>query len=371
MNLLVLNIRVDADHPTQAVTTRWLQSLSGKFNQIMVITVHKGRLDLPENVSVDSLSLHPDDNRILRLIRLYYLFIKILLFKKIHSVFIHQAVVSGALVSWIARLLGKPVLVWYCHQNITPWLRICHLWANGVISSSKDSFRLKSNKFLVTGHGIDTQSFRPAGKIRTDRERFIIGYVGRYSPVKKLEVLIDALEIIVSTVLKPPELHSYGLCQNLMELSYFKMVRGRVREKGLEQFVKFHDPVNNWEVPSLLHGFDLFVSQQETGGTDKAVLEAMSVGLPVVMATTTFNSYLPENLEAEIIFESGSPEEMAKKIKGIMFLQKDKREEIGRIMREIVMKYHSLTRLTETIYMILIKMKNGKDWIDMQERRDK
>ncbi|MBW1723316.1 MAG: hypothetical protein JRJ78_14830 [Deltaproteobacteria bacterium] len=34
MNLLVFNIRTDADHPTQGVTTGWLNALGARFEHI-------------------------------------------------------------------------------------------------------------------------------------------------------------------------------------------------------------------------------------------------------------------------------------------------------------------------------------------------
>ena len=367
--LLVFNTRVDVDHPTQAVTSRWLWSLSDKFDKIFVITVHIGRLDLPENVRVYPLASSSADNKIKRVIRLYYFLKKILQREKIDGVFVHQAVVLGALTGIFIRILGKPMLIWYCHREVNLWLRLCHFWALGAISSSVDSFRLGSHKFAITGHGIDTDSFRPGRGGDKRESSFTIGYIGRYSPIKRLEILMDAIKILKENERGDLRVSLYGLCQNTVEERYFSELKNMVEEKGLSRIVTFYDAVNNWKVPSILETFDLFVSQQETGGTDKAILEAMSCGLPVVMATKSFNQYLLEDVVSTLVFASGSADEMAEKIRGIMRLKRGERTIIGLKLRKIVESHHSLKKLSENIHQILWAMEQGHDWKKLIEEK--
>lgn len=355
MNLLVLNSRVDADHPTQAVTTRWLRALSEKFDRIFVVTVHMGRLSLPPNVKVYDLASPRFDHRVSRIFRLYSLTFRILLRHKIHGVFVHQAVVSASLTGFLFRFLRIPMLVWYCHRDVNLWLRISHLWADGVISSSRDSFRLPSRKFAVTGHGIDTEAFRPESMASHRNGPFVIGYIGRYSPIKRLEVLLGAVKILTARKDERLEVHLFGLSQNPMEQRYLEGICNTVRENELSGVVSLHGPVSNWCVPSVLHEFDVFVSQQETGGTDKAVLEAMSSGLPVIMATTTFNRLLPERIIRRLVFASGTPEEMAEKLEGLMGLDQEERTQVGMGLRKLVEQHHSLRRLALEISTFMEK----------------
>lgn len=349
MNLLVFNIRTDADHPTQAVTTRWLKAFSRYYERIFVITIHAGRLDLPDNVEVYPLK-RGDTGRPGMILRFYSLLFSLLLNHKVDAVFVHQAVLLGALAGPVLLIRKIPMVMWRSHKGRSFVLRVCHFFCRAVITSSKDAFPFKSRKLIVSGHGIDTDAFAPRedGKEGHDGP-FIIGYVGRYSPVKRIEILLQALSILIEAGYDEVKVHLYGLTQNSRERKYFQYLENLVKERDLKQRVIFHGAVSNWEVPGLMQGFDLMVSQQKTGGTDKAVLECMSAGVPLIMATESFNSYLPNSVVNKLIFPSGTPEEMASKMAEIIRMGKRERSAMGRTLREVVENHHSLKHLGETV----------------------
>ena len=58
----------------------------------------------------------------------------------------------------------------------------------------------------IIGHGINTEQFIPSDS--TGGEHHVILAVGRVSPIKNYELLIDALDIVV---------HQYG-CKNIFNI---------------------------------------------------------------------------------------------------------------------------------------------------------
>ena len=352
-NLLVFNIRTDADHPTQAITTRWLNEFSRNFKRIFVITIHKGRINLARNVEVYALNKR-NSGRLQMICQFYYLLFFLLFKKKVDAVFVHQAVLLGVMAGPILLLKGIPVVTWRSHKSDSISLRMCHFFSRAVTTSSRDAFPFASRKLIVTGHGIDTESFKPMNKKNRDKHRYpVIGYVGRYSPVKKIEILLEAVSIMVGKGFDHIRVHLRGLTQNKTEERYLKKLKQLIEALNLSNIVTCHGAVSNWEMPDIFNGFDLFVSQQETGGTDKALLEAMSMGLPVVMATTTFNRFLGEDLINKIVFSSGSAGEMAKKIMNLMEIRDGERNSIGLKLRHIVVENHSLQKMASQVALIL------------------
>ena len=372
MNLLVFNIRTDAEHPTQAITVRWLNEFSLYYKKIYVITIHAGRFSLPDNVTVYPLK-KGNIGRFVMILRFYYLLLYLLSKKKVNAVFVHQAVLLGALGGPILFFKKIPMVMWRSHKSRSFSLWVCHFFSRAVVSSSMDAFPFASRKLIITGHGIDTASFSPADKMKKNANQpFTIGYVGRYSPVKRIETLLKAVYLLLNKGHNNLKVYLYGLTQNSIEEKYFDYLKDLRKELKIQNEVLFHPSVNNWEVPGLFAGFDLVVSQQETGGTDKAVLEAMSCGIPVVMATTSFNQYLLEDKASKLVFSSGLAREMAEKIEGIMRLKGDERLELGMTLRRIVEDYHSLSRLSEKVNRILKATDQGYDWkrIIDEERRE-
>jgi len=353
MNLLVFNIRIDTDHPTQAITTRWLNEFSLHCKKIYGITIHKGRINLAENIDVFALN-KGGSGRPGVIFRFYYHLLFLILKGKVDAVFVHQAVLLGAMAGPILLLKQIPMVMWRSHRSSSFSLRICHLFSKAVVTSSKDAFPFKSRKMFVTGHGIDTELFKPMNKMKGEKPQpFVIGYVGRYSPVKRIEILLEAASIMIEKSFDNISIHLYGLTQNSIEERYFNKMKQRIEKLELSNIVTCHGAVNNWEMPNIFKSFDLFVSQQETGGTDKALLEAMSMGLPVVMATTTFNRDLGTDLIGKTVFLSGSADEMSKKMMNMIEMANDERKHIGKKLRGIVIENHSLRKLACQVVSII------------------
>ena len=97
-----------------------------------------------------------------------------------------------------ALLYRIPVLLWYCHTATSRTLRIAHRMVDCVVTCSADGFRLPSRKVKIIGHGINTDIFKPAADTSAD-DTFKIVTVGRLSPIKRCDILIQATQEMVAS----------------------------------------------------------------------------------------------------------------------------------------------------------------------------
>ena len=120
---------------------------------------------------------------------------------------------------------------------------------------------------------------------------------------------------------------------------------------SVEDIVHFAGGLPYTAVSAALSNADCFVSASNTGGLDKAVLEAMAAGIPVV----TSNSGLVSTLGAfpELMFTNGNAEECARKILSTIELTTGAREALGRKLRAIVEEDHSLEKLIPKLITLL------------------
>jgi len=355
LNLLVFNIRVDADHPTQATATRWLSALAPHFQKVIVITLHKGRLYVPGNILVHAVTKTGRESKICKVINFYRILLGVLRNDRIDACFVYQAVALGAMAGAVLNLMKIPTVMWYAHSKISLMLKICHHFADRAISTSRETFPLKSDRLVVTGQGIDTSFFSPFTKNPNERQHrgFLIVSISRFAPIKKIEVLFDALQFLVRDGRSRFSVHLYGLTQTAKEERYLEDLKLKVVQLGLAKYVVWKGKCSNWDVPSILKNADLFASQQEKGGVDRAVLEAMSCGIPVLLSNASFESIISEDYMEKLFFAPGCAEDMASKLRYLMRCPHKERKRLGSILRGAVVRGHSIDALAEKIKCIM------------------
>lgn len=151
---------------------------------------------------------------------------------------------------------------------------------------TQESFPLLTHKLVATGHGIDTDLLKPA----TSEKQFDFITVGRVTPSKNLETLIELFAEIASPA--PYSLIIVGPFSSSTDAQYQRQLVTLVEQKGLTSHITFYGGMAHDELVPLLQRSRVFLHTARNGGLDKAVLEAMSVGLPVV-TMAVINSELP------------------------------------------------------------------------------
>jgi len=267
-------------------------------------------------------------------------------------VFCHMYVVFTFMAAPWAKPLRIPIVQWYAHGRVDFKLRLAHVIADKIVTSSKEGFRIKSNKVIITGQGIDTDKFRPARRRKISGNKHVILSVGRISPVKNYEALIRAADILVNQkgMDNLKFLIAGGVPISSQQAYYEKIVK-LTEELGLISWFEFAGMIPHTEVADYYQACDIFVSTSQTGSADKTTLEAMACEKPVLTSNEAFKDMLADNAEL-LLFTPEKPEELAEKIYGLLQMDGPKRVQLGASLRKIVERDHSVDHLMSRLVEI-------------------
>lgn len=144
----------------------------------------------------------------------------------------------------------------------------------------RDVVHVPNGKVIYLPNGIDTSVFSPAkgdGRLRRhfrlSDDRFIIGHVGRFAPVKNHALLIEAFA----------RLHARRPASFLVLIGDGDLrpeIEARIAGLGLRDHVGLYGLAD--DPGPLYRDLDLFVLPSLAEGTSMSLLEAMATGLPVV-----------------------------------------------------------------------------------------
>jgi glycosyltransferase involved in cell wall biosynthesis len=333
MKLLILTQAVDRNDHNLGFFHRWLLEFARNFGSVTVIALRVGSYDLPSNIKVVSLGKEKGVSRLGRIVA-FYRYIR-----KFHddydAVFVHMnpeyAILGG--IYW--RIFKKKSVLWYTHKSVDMKLRLGTLFVDSIATASKESFRLRSSKVHMLGHGIDTDTFRPIES--APHEKTVVS-IGRISRSKNYETLINAISHTSGI-----RLFIIGAPVTDSDKAYMDSLQDLVREKGLESRISYQGSVKNEDVPLALRDADVFVNLSRTGSLDKAVLESMACGVPAITSNEAFKEMLgPFGL----MCKEGDEQELARLIEKIFA---ENRKALGERLREIVVRDHSLPRLVGRI----------------------
>jgi len=258
MKLLICTQAVDADDPVLGFFCRWIEEFAKHCEKVTVLCLREGEHALPNTVEVIVLG----SSRLARVAKLWSLSLKRR--GEYDTVFVHmnpEYVILGGLL-W--RALGKRIALWYTHKSVDLKLRIAIVLTNIVFTASKESFRLRSKKVRVMGHGIDTDFFSPDARVA--RGDWMLS-VGRLMPSKRHDLAIRAASLAGREL----RIIGDGLeRKNLEALAH-----------SLNANVHFLGGLTQTALRDEYRTANLFLHTSETGSLDKVVLEALACGLPV------------------------------------------------------------------------------------------
>lgn len=273
MKLLVVTQIVDSEDPILGFFHRWIEEFAKHTERVEVVCLKEGKHHLPANVRVHSLGKERGAaGRITYALRFLALVWR--LRRDYDAVFVHmnpEYVILGGLF-W--RVWGKRIVLWYTHKSVNLKLRIAALLANAILTASKESFRLKSAKVRVMGHGIDTDFFSPdANAARGD---WLLS-VGRLMPSKRHDLAIRA------AALAGRELRIIG------DGPERKTLEECARSLGAR--VRFLGGLTQAQVRDEYRKAAFLVHTSETGSLDKVVLEALATDLPVITTSGAYTGF--------------------------------------------------------------------------------
>jgi len=343
LRLAIVTQAVDNSNVALGFFLEWIRRFAERCEKVFVICLNEGQHDLPSNVRVYELRR----KKLQRLADFRAAMLEMVEDYQVDIVFAHMCPIYAIAASWYMIPVGKPVTLWFAAGKSNK-IKLATALSKRVYSCSKSSYPIDTEKLEVVGHGIDTEMFKPAetGIARTSGEIRIIS-TGRITPIKNYEVTIEAINIIRKT--HPdlqPRYRIVGAPYLEEDKQYLKRLEALVEQLGLGPVVEFTGTVPHTEMVSHYQWCDISTNMTINMGLDKTVLEAMACTKPVITTNRNCAEVLGDYCDLMLADENDS-EDMARKIVAINRLDAGKRDRIGRRLRDIVIKDHSLDRLID------------------------
>ncbi|MDI6591316.1 MAG: hypothetical protein QME61_00005, partial [Patescibacteria group bacterium] len=192
MKLLIITQKVDINGNNLGFFHYWLEKFAEKVDFLNVICLLQGKYSLPSNVRVWSLGKETGRSRIKYLFRFYKYIWK--LRKDYDSVFVHMNAIYIILGGIFWKIWRKKVFLWCNHQYGNLITKLGIKLANTVFYTSPFSFSSKFKKSKIMPAGIDTEIFKRDKNIQKISNSIL--YLGRISPIKNLDILIEAANLL-------------------------------------------------------------------------------------------------------------------------------------------------------------------------------
>ncbi|MCB9798585.1 glycosyltransferase family 4 protein [Candidatus Nomurabacteria bacterium] len=341
MKLLVITQIMDKQDDLLGFMQDWVSALASQTEKVTVICLKKGDNNLPGGVEVLSLEKETGSGRLKRL----WLFYKYIFTyrRQYDAVFVHMNPIYVVLAGLFWRTMGKKISLWYAHYRVGLQLRFAAAFAHVIYTSTPYACSLKSKKVHVIGQGINTDSFVPLSRNFLAPTRVL--FLGRITPVKELEVLIEALGSLreeawtLDVVGAPLE----------SSMSYYEGIVTRVAELGISDRVLFHGKVANADTVKFYQKADIFVNLTRSGSFDKTTLEAMSCGCVALASNTVFQEIFPQKYHSILLFKQSDVNSLADTLHKIFSLEREKKQVLSQEMRDIIEQHHSVGSLAKKI----------------------
>lgn len=292
LRVLLVNFEMDDGSAVLAWQARVARELAARCERVVVLTEKLGEHVGAPNLVVEQVATRPmgvpwrvggkwfANPRVWQLCREH----------RIDVCFVHMAHEWAYRLAPALRAARVPVVLWYAHGTVSRRLRLAHRVAARVVTSSPEGFRIPSRKLSIIGQAIDTRLFDvPAERA----DPIDVLYVGRLSPRKRIERLLEALAAFRRR--EPAaavRLRLVGPALGDDASGYLARLRELAARLGVSNAVDFVGFVPQAETPVLYRTAFAHVNVSHTGSMDKTVLEALACGCPVVTSNVAFRELL-------------------------------------------------------------------------------
>jgi len=178
-----------------------------------------------------------------------------------------------------------------------------------------DRVGVDASDIALLYNGVDGQRFRPPQQGRenipgspfTDAETWLVGSVGRLSPVKDQLLLTRAF---VRALELAPESRRQLRLVVVGEGPLRGAIEGHLRESGVAQLAWLAG--DRGDIPLVMRGLDTFVLASLAEGISNTILEAMAAALPVIATRVGGNVELLDDGRTGTLVDSGDVEGLAR-----------------------------------------------------------
>lgn len=338
MRLLILTQKVDSDDPILGFFHRWIEEFAKHCEQVTVIALGVGKYNLPKNVRVFSLGKERGVSRLGYVLNFYRLIWHER--KNYDVVFVHMNQEYVLLGGVLWKLFGKKVMFWRNHPTGNLFTRIAMMISDKIFCTSKYSFTARSKKIALMPVGIDTELFK---KNEGKKIESSVLFLARISPVKRQDLLIDALNILCKEgVAFVADFYGDFLPK---DAPYAELLKGKIKEYRIEKYVNFCQGIPHAETLAVYDTHNIFVNASPSGMYDKTIFEAMACECLIL----TSNQNLKGEIDDMFLFAENDAHSLASKLTYLLSLSLEMRGDYGKMLRNYVIKKHGLEQLATSI----------------------
>ena len=187
---------------------------------------------------------------------------------------------------------------------------------------------LKNKNIEYIPNGIDNGFFKPIKKIKNIKK---IVYLGRISPIKQLENLIEAMTHLdkMKCLIRGP-----------VEIGYYNNLIKIIKTKNIKNVEIINEAYNSLQQLNILDKSDIFVLPSKTEGMPQSLIEAMTRGKIVVASDNLASRDIIANRKNGFLYENGNSKNLAEVILSIKELDNSKLNQIAKEARKTVEKFN-------------------------------
>lgn len=348
MRIALITPLVDPSDPLLGFIHTWVEHLAQRVEHLSVIQLWRSDPPLPANVRLYSMDRNAPGGKPAALARLTTTLAKLCWQDRIDGVIAHMGPIFAVCAVPIVKPARIPLALWYAHGAVSPMLRLAHALVDRAGTSTPDGLRISSRKITITGQGIDTDVFSPVA----GRDPRLLVSIGRISPIKHYEVIIDAMAILRDRGTTEVRLRIVGGATLPGELSYRERLMSQVRELGLNKLVEIVAGVPHSQIAAEYQQAGIFLSCSQTGSLDKAILEAASCGC-IPLTTNPALSAFFRSEKAEHMPSSNTDEAVADLVDEWLGRQIGEREARAALLRERTVQEHGVDHLADQLVQLV------------------
>ncbi|MBX4209218.1 glycosyltransferase family 4 protein [Candidatus Parcubacteria bacterium] len=332
MRILVFTQALDRKDPTLSAYHRLVGEIARNFDSVIAVCLKKGDVDLPANVDVLSLGKEEGRSRLKYISRFYrYIF-----GQEYDAVLVHMNQEYVLLGGMFWKLIGKKVYLWRNHHKGSFLTDIAAMFCAKIFCTSRFSYTAKYKKTVLMPVGIDTDTFK---KQAVAKKSGSVLFLGRIAPVKKPDILIDALALLKNRN-RDFAASFYG-DPLPKDAAYAESLRQKAAAAGISDRISFFPGVPNDDTPRIYSTHDVFVNLSSSGMYDKTIFEAMACETVALASNKNLHGLVGEDL----IFEEGDAAGLADKLEKLLASSSSEKEKLGAALRQMVIGRHSLSLL--------------------------
>lgn len=210
--------------------------------------------------------------------------------------------------------------------------------------------------------GIDLSQFRPRSNADYLKKKYsipdkpIVLYTGRISGEKRLDVLVSAIPLVLSTY----DAH-FVICGSGREK---KNIETLVDRLGISENVTFTGFLPHSEFPDIYSIADIFTIPSESELQSIVTMEACASGLPIVAAKKDALPELVNNPENGLLFTPGDSQALSEKI--VTLLENEaQRKRMGEKSLELIQSHsieNTITQFEELYFEAIDNIKSNGEY---------